>query len=294
MTITELNQIVESLKLTSKEKMIDEAFQYFIDNQINIQELKYILDNIKYKLRDEFYDMDIDYQKRYHQHKERVVTFTDKGVVTIEKEIFNKPYFYELVEASKKNKAMTLLLISYARKLDSLPISFVAMKYIRLKNLNYALTHNWLEYADKYDIKNLYDFYMHLAHAKKTKDILKMIDQLIAFLKKDTLLKLDLDLPFVKFAFDVESILSRMNPKIANTIRIRFLVYKPEYINDNEYNKTMENPRTLINKHKASFVPREIKELTEYYSKDNKKILDSFNDNGYRAIYYSILEEVAI
>ena len=293
MTSNELNQIIESLKVTAKEKMVDDAFQYFIDNQIDLNELDYILKGINYDLPDYFFDLDIDAQKRYHLHKKRIVTFTDKGVVTIEKEIFNKAYFYELVEAAKKNKSVTLALIDYAKKLDNLPIYFLTMKNVRLKNLNYVLNKsNWMSYIEKYNLKNLYDFYMHLVYSFKTKENLIMINELINYLKKDIYFNLDLSLPFVKFAFDVETLLSKLNDKIANTIRIKFLVYRPDYINDNEYNKTMENPRTLINKHKLSLSYSKLKEFNKYYQKDNKKILDSFNDNGYRAIYYSILEEV--
>ena len=288
MTNSELNQIIETIKLSAKEKMIDDAFQYFIDNQINVKELDYILKEINYNLPSDFFDLNIDKQKRYHLHKERIVKFTDKGVVTIENEIFNKVYFYELVEASKKNKSATQALIDYVRKLDNLPLYFLAMKYIKLKNLNYAVYHDWL----KYGINNLYDFYMYVINlSNKDFEKGKLIEQLITFFKKDTLFNLDLNLPFVKFAFDVETILSKLNDKVSNTIRMKFLVYKPEYLSDSEYNN-MDNPRTLINKHKNSFSYTKLKELNKYYQSNNKKILDSFNDNGYRAIYYSILEEV--
>ena len=293
MTNSELNQIIDTLKLSAKEKMIDDAFQYFIDNQINVDELDYILKGINYNLPDSFYDLEIEEQKRYHLHKKRIVTFTDKGVVTIEKEIFNKAYFYELVEAAKKNKSVTVALINYARKLDNLPLYFLTMKYVKLKNLNYAINHDWLKYADEYGVNNLYDFYMHVIYLNnKTLEKGKLINQLITFFKQDTLFNLDLTLPFVKFAFDVETILSFLSDKVSNTIRMKCFVYKPEYIKDNEYNKTMDNPRTLINKHKQSLPFTKLKELNKYYQANNKKILDSFNDNGYRAIYYSILEEV--
>ncbi len=293
MTRSELDQIVESLKLTSKEKMIDDAFKYFIDNQINTLQLKYILDCINYTLPDYFFNLSIDKQKTFHCHTKRLVLFTDKGIIIKEDEIFNSIYFYELAYASKKNKSITKVFINYSRKLDNLPLHFLTMKYVRLKNLDYAINHGWVEFAGKYKITNLYDFYMKVVYLPNSLFKTKLLSQLYSFFKIDTLFNLDMNLPFVKFSFDVESLLAspRLNHKIANTIKIRFLVYKPSYLKDNEYNKTLENPRTLINKHRDSFSTSKLKELSKYYSNDDYKILNSFNDNGYRAIYYSILEE---
>lgn len=293
MTRSELDQIVESLKLTSKEKMIDDAFKYFIDNQINTLQLKYILDCLNYTLPDYFFNLSIDKQKTFHCHTKRLVLFTDKGIIIKEAEIFNSIYFYELAYASKKNKSITKVLINYSRKLDNLPLHFLTMKYVRLKNLDYAINHGWVEFADKYKITNLYDFYMKVVYLPNSLFKAKLLSQLYSFFKIDTLFNLDMNLPFVKFSFDVESILASplLNPKVANTIKIKFLVYKPSYLKDNEYNKTLENPRTLINKHRDSFSTSKLKELSKYYSNDDYKILNSFNDNGYRAIYYSILEE---
>ncbi len=293
MTRSELDQIVESLKLTSKEKMIDDAFKYFIDNQINTLQLKYILDCINYTLPDYFFNLSIDKQKTFHCHTKRLVLFTDKVIIIKEDEIFNSIYFYELAYASMKNKAITKVLINYSRKLDNLPLHFLTMKYVRLKNLDYAINHGWVEFAGKYKITNLYDFYMKVVYLPNSLFKTKLLSQLYSFFKIDTLFNLDMNLPFVKFSFDVESLLAspRLNHKIANTIKIKFLVYKPSYLKDNEYNKTLENPRTLINKHRDSFSTSKLKELSKYYSNDDYKILNSFNDNGYRAIYYSILEE---
>ena len=112
MTIEEMNQIVENLKLQSKEKIIDDAFQLFIDNQVVLSEFEYILKKLNYELPKEFYDLPTNEQKRYHQHVRRQIEFTDKGPLTIESQIYNKPYFYELVEASKKNKKIILCIIS--------------------------------------------------------------------------------------------------------------------------------------------------------------------------------------
>ncbi len=293
MTRSELDQIVESLKLTSKEKMIDDAFKYFIDNQINTLQLKYILDCINYTLPDYFFNLSIDKQKTFHCHTKRLVLFTNKGIIIKEDEIFNSIYFYELAYASKKNKSITKVFINYSRKLDNLPLHFLTMKYVRLKNLDYAINHGWVEFAGKYKITNLYDFYMKVVYLPNSLFKTKLLSQLYSFFKIDTLFNLDMNLPFVKFSFDIESLLAspRLNHKIANTIKIKFLVYKSFYLKDNEYNKTLENPRTLINKHRDSFSTSKLKELSKYYSSDDYKILNSFNDNGYRVIYYSILEE---
>ena len=297
MTVDEMNQIVENLKLHSKEKIIDDAFQLLIDNQVVLSEFEFILNKLNYELPQEFHDLSKADQKRYHQHYRRQIEFTDKGPLTIERQIYNKPYFYELVEASKKNKKITESLMKYVHDMDIMPLYIIAMKYIKLKNITFATTHSkWMEYAEKKDLKSLYDFYMNVMNLDPSQYDIKTIalkkeftDQLIVLFKSDKYFNLDMSLPFVKFAFEMEVILSTLTPKVANTIKVKFLVYKPDYLKENEYNTTLENGRTLINKHKDKLNKAQIKKVVNYYSK-HRDILDSFNDNGYRAIYYSLVE----
>lgn len=292
MTTEEINQIVENLKLHGEEKVIDDAFQLFIDNQVTLSEFEIILSKLDYKLPPEFYEMSKDYQKQFHQHKFRRVEFTPNGPRYMEYEIYNKAYFRELIEGSKKNRHITEALMQYVHELDQLPLYIIAMQHIKLKNLKYAVQHeNWMSYSERTGRKTLYDFYIGITGLVNTKEKAELVEQFATFMAKDTGFNLDMNLEFVKFAFSIEYILSALNPKVANTIKMKFLVYKPEYIDDNEYNKSLENGRTLINKHKQIFKPKAVQNLVAYYSK-HRDILDSFGDDGYRAIYYSIIEEV--
>ena len=281
---------LDAIVVLAKEKTYDFVFQYYIDNQINDDELKYIFEKLGNPLPESFDDLYDDEKKRYYSHTYHTYKFTDKGPIPVEYEVFNKPYFDNLCKISERSKSNTLKLIDYVRKINNYPIIFLSMKYIKLKNLSYAYTHGWLDYAGD-NIKTLYDFYMMVAYDKNIKTK-KIYSSLKDFFKDIKYFNLDVDDSFFNFCFNIEALLSKMNKKVANTIRIKFLVYRPDYIDDNEYNKTIENTRTLINKHRSSIDDDMLKEIANYY-KGKEDIILNLPPNGYRAIYYSIIGEVS-
>lgn len=301
MTTEKLNQIYESLKLHSKEYAIDEIFQLFIDNQLVVSELEILLGKFNYYLPDDFHKMDKSEQKKYHQHKKHLIHLVD-GKETIETySVFNKAYFYELVEASSKNKSITKSLMQYAGQICSMPIHIITMQHVKVKNLDFFMQKK--DFVDIIDnqtfmtkkIRTLYDLYFYvllssnMAIPKPKK--MKLMGQLNDFFKNKSGFDLDLEIPFNNFIMFIEMLLSSLPRKNANTIKMKFLCYKPTYLNDNEYNMSLENPRTLINKHYQAMVQNKVKEVVNYYNK-HQDILNSFPYNGYTSIYYSLLEEV--
>lgn len=301
MTIEKLNQIYESLKLHSKEFAVDEIFQLFIDNQITVSELESLLSRFSYVLPEVFYKMEKSEQKTFHQHKKHLIHITKDNETIVTYSIFNKAYYYELVEASSKNKSVTKALMQYAGELDNLGIYIITMQHIKLRNLDFFMQRKQLvdiienkTFLGK-KIRTLYDFYFYVLSLSEKPPLvhqkMALLNQLSDFFKNKSGLNLDLNLPYVRFVSFIEMLLSNLPRKNANTIKIKFLCYKPEYLDENEYNYSLENCRTLINKHYQSMIPNKVKEVVNYYNK-NQDILNSFNYNGYTAIYYSLLEEV--
>lgn len=285
-----LKEIKEELDRYGLESAIDKAFKYFIDNQINKIELKELLDEIEYKVPEDLFLRRNDEIKIYRKHTQRIIEFNN-GTNEYSYEIYNKVYFDELAYCARRNKATTKTLIEYSNKLNSFPIHIRTMQEVRIKNIDYALTHDkWLKIIEDKNYKTLYDFIMGVMKMPPTSEKEELIGQIKEYLKKVSTFNLDLDLPFNKFAFDIELLLSCLNPKVANTIKVKFLVYTKDMLNDSDYNKDIQNPRTLINKFRDQFLQGTLTRTIDYYTK-NQDILDSFNDNGYRAIYYAIIAE---
>lgn len=285
-----LNEIKEELDRFGLESAIDKAFKYFVDNQIDKFELKELLDTIDYKVPADLFLRKNEEIKTYRKHTQRIIEFSN-GTNEYSYEIFNKVYFYELASCAKRNKATTETLIEYAKNLHSIPVHIRTMQEVRLKNIDYAIRHdNWMEIIEKNKYKTLYDFIMGVMLMPQSRQKDELIDQIKGYLKKPSTFNLDLDKPFNTFAFNIEVLLSKLNPKIANTIKIKFLVYTKDMLNDSDYNKDIQNPRTLINKFRDNFPASTLAKTIDYYTK-NQNVLDSFNDNGYRAIYYAIIAE---
>ena len=301
MTTEKLNQIYESIKHYSKLQAVDTVFQMFIDNQIVVSELDELLKKFNYSLPEYFYNLDKTEQKMYHQHYYREIHLINEKETIVTYARYNKTYFYELIEAAKKNKSITETLMKYVGDLDILPVTIIAMQNIRIKNLTFIQTRpNILELIEnkKFNgkkILTLYDLYFYLVglneKAKDGKEAAIVLVQLKDFFKNKSGLNLNFDLPFVIFVFAMEQLLSTIPRKIANTIKMKFLCYKPNYLPESEYNVSLENGRTLINKHIKTIIPGRMRKTVTYYNKHHD-IISSFGPNGYLAIYYSLLEEV--
>ena len=301
MTTEKLNQIYESIKHYSKLQAVDAVFQMFIDNQIVVSELEELLKKFNYLLPDYFYNLDKTEQKMYHQHHYHEIHLVNGKETVVTYARYNKAYFYELINAAKKNKSITETLMKYVGDLDILPVTIIALQNIKIKNITYIQTRpNILALIEDKKfmgkkILTLYDLYFYLTSlnekAKDGKEAAKVLVQLKDYFKNKSGLNLNFDLPFITFVFAMEQLLLTIPRKIANTIKMKFLCYKPNYLPEDEYNVSLENGRTLINKHIKSIIPGRMKKTVNYYNK-HQDIISSFGANGYLAIYYSLLEEV--
>ena len=238
-----LQEIKEELVRFGLESAIDKAFKYFVDNQIDKMELKELLYEIGYKVTDDLFSKKDEEIKTYRRHTQYIIEFNN-ATNEYSYEVFNKVYFDELAFCARRNKATTKALIEYSNKLNSFPINIRTMQKVKIKNIDYALTHNnWLKLINDRKYKTLYDFIMGVMKLPSTSEKDELVNQIKENLKKVNTFNLDLDLPFNKFAFDIEVLLSCLNPKVANTIKVKFLVYTKDMLDESEYNKEIQNPR---------------------------------------------------
>lgn len=285
-----LNEYKEALKSFGKAEIVDSAFKLFVDNQINALELNELLMLADYKLNEEFFSLPRSEQKKYYKHTIHVIPY-GKGIKEASsKTIFNKNYYNDLASNAKKNKEITKYLIDYTREIDNVALSIITMQRVKLNNISYIMQYEaWQPLIKENKLQNVFDLFVAIKHKNNN----EYFNKLKKYLANPLGFNLDLDNEFVKLAFMVEYILSDLKPKIANTIKIKFLVCSKDYFKASEYNDELISAKTLINKHINSFKANAIKEMFDYY-KDKTELLDSFNDNGYRAIYYSIIGGVKL
>lgn len=285
-----LEEYKEALKSYGKAEIIDKAFKLFVDNQISAYELNELLMLVDYKLNEEFFSLPRSEQKKYYKHTIHVIPY-GKGIKEASsKTIFNKNYYNDLVNNAKKNKEITKYLIDYTREIDNVALSIITMQRVKLNNISYIMQYEaWQPLIKENKLQNVFDLFVTVKHKNNN----EYFNKLKKYLANPLGFNLDLDNEFVKLAFMIEYIPSDLKPKIANTIKIKFLVCSKDYFKASEYNDELISAKTLINKHINSFKAKAIKEMFDYY-KDKTELLDSFNDNGYRAIYYSIIEGVKL
>ena len=214
-----------------------------------------------------------------------------------------------MISKCKEDESYFEILKEYISALDNVPLSFLKMQRFKLKEIvikenKTKFIDNFIKSKSKKDIKisTLFDLFVRILEEPEPKDVL-LRDKLnntkkvlFDYLKNNIGFTFDPGkFAFQKLATDCEIILSKLPVKVANTIKIKFLIYDKQYLNENEYNNSLKTGKTLINKffkdtEKNELVNAARKKLVKYY-KTHKDILDGFNDNGYRALLYAILKE---
>lgn len=294
--INELKAISEQLKFKNSINIQDDIFELFIDNKIDAESVAFLYKENGLHLPEEFLALAKDKQKRYRQHKQTKIAINE-DVQYYTSAIYNKNYFYDLVEASKKNKHITRTLIKYINELENIPLFIIGMQNLKIKNLD-KLSDSLKSYALDNHIIYFYDLFMDLNTKNdqmKLEKIYKFFDTKDYLLvKSDEKLNLDLNYFYVEFALFIEELLyTYYDRKIANTIKYKFLVYKKEYLKEKDYIQSRKNGIELLKKHFNNNDLTLLKNFKKYTQKNNDKI-DELPPNGYTAIYYSIsrLEEI--
>ena len=288
-----IKQIIENLQISNDMLYAEGAFQYYIDNQIDDDELYEVLKYNDFILPDDFFDLTIREKKSYLNHIQTRIYFENNEPKIYCYEVFNKNYFYYLADVSRKNKSLTEKLVSYVSDIGSeVNLMFLGMQYIRILYSRLGRFETIVNYCKSKEINNVYDLLVNLFSEKvTTKEIKQLQNLVVEQLKKDKFLELDLDNVFYRFALYIECALNLLTKKEANTIKVKFQVLNKENLRDIDFYSDSLHQKRIINTFKKKMTSNKILNMIFGYVIENQEIFDSFQPNGYSSIYYYLLEE---
>ena len=92
--------------------------------------------------------------------------------------------------------------------------------------------------------------------------------------------------------FKIEEILVFLDKKIANSIKMNFLIYKYDYLNKDEYDNDKGKLRSILRTlYKDKLDLSYVEDLRDFYKK-NSETINNFC-SGYTSFLYSLLKEAA-
>ncbi len=290
---SKIKNIIDLLQASNNMLFAENAFKFYIDNQINEKELKEILSYNNFSLPDYFYDMPIRKKKTFLNHIQTRIYFDNNKPKIYSYEVFNKNYFYYLVECAKKNKSITEKLIDYVNEIGiEVNLMFLGMEHIKIQYSKLARYETIMNYCKDKKINNIYDLLVSLfSYVVAPDDIKQLQNLLIAQIKKENMLNFDLDDKFVRFALYIECILNLLSKKEANTLKIKFNILNKEYLRENDYYDDELHQKRIINTFKKKIKDNKILNLAYGLVLNNQEEFSSFGPNGYSSIYYYFLEE---
>jgi len=242
--------VINKLKKQEFEYYVNEAFKYFIDNQITAEELNVILKYKGYVLPDSFFELSKPEQKKYRQYlstKVDILGVEDQQYYCL---VYNRVYFYELLNKSKTNKEYSRRLMEYCNYVQDIPMCLISLKNLKLKNVDFFNKIIFDDLKNNYEISTVFDLYSLIEREKsdtnKNREELKkwekVSEKMLQFftIEKEEHLRQHLEYPiddtYSKIALRIERFLDQVNkPKLKNTIKIKSLAYRKEHLLDDDY-----------------------------------------------------------
>ena len=289
-----LKEILDAIRSNNNTLFAESAFQYYIDNQITDNELIELLKEDGYKLPDDFISFSKRKKRTYLNHIQTRIYFENGEERYYWYEVFNKPYFYDLAKHARKNKELTNKMISYLKEVgnDSVPLMFLGMQYVKLKNTTLSRYQTLNDYAEGNGINDVYEMLVTLyTESEIKKGIVQLKNLLKEQLIKKTLFEFDLNLPFVEFSLYIECALHLLPRKEANTLKVKFHILQPEQLRDIDYYSDIEHQTRIINTFKKKMTNNRVMSKISGFVISNQDTFDNFSPNGYSAIYYYLMEE---
>ena len=288
-----LKQIVEDLQSSTDMLYAEGAFQYYIDNQINEQELIEILKVQNFTLPENFSSLPVRKKKTYLNHIQTRIYFENGEPKVYWYEVFNNRYFYYLAEVSRKNKSITRKFIDYIVDIgNEINLTFLGMQYIKVANCNLGRFETIINYCKEKEISNVYDLLISVFSERVfTIERRQLQNLIIDQIKKESLFNIDLDDVFYRFALNVECALELLTRKEANTIKVKFQILNKEHLRDIDYYSDEMHQKRIINTFKKKMTNNKVLGMLSGHIIDNQEEFDKFQPNGYSAVYYYLLEE---
>lgn len=290
---SKIKGIIDLLQLSNNMLFAENAFQFYIDNQINEKELKEILNYNNFSLPAYFYHMPIRKKKTFLNHVQTRVYFENNVPKIYSYEVFNKNYFYYLVDCAKKNKSITEKLIRYVNEIGfEVNLMFLGMEHIKIQYSKLARYETLMNYCKDNKINNIYDLLVSLfSYVIVPNDIKELQNLVIAQMKKENMFNFDLDEKYNRFALYIECIINLLPKKEANTLKIKFKILEKKYLRDNDYYDDELHQKRIINTFKKKIKDNKILNLAYGLVLNNQEEFSNFYPNGYSSFYYYFLEE---
>lgn len=279
----------------SKEEYLDEIdyiYNKFIDNYIDVNEMKFQLSEIGFEFPNEFYSLSIEEQKQYMCHHRIFLSSENNEFTEYYLETYNKHYFELLSSLSKKNKKLTQKLIDYTNDFSfgNINLIFWSMNYIYVRYTDLMRYDNVKEYILNNNISTVYDLIVSVFSHTKDSDYLELKENLKEIIIKDKWFQIDIDKKQNKFYIHMECILSLLPKKESNILKLYFCILNEDYLNVDEDYYDIKIIKSIFNKIKKIVPDNLITKASSYYY--NYIIKEkNFNPDGYFALFLFLIKE---
>jgi hypothetical protein len=292
-------EIVKKLKKDQGITYVEGAFRYYIDNQIDDQDLDEILKADDYHLESSFFSSIRRDKKQYFTHEKHRITFDLEAnqyfINTYP--IYNRNYFFYIASKATRNKQITTDLMHYLRDLGQYNAHCLifGLDYIKVKNLSLIQYDAVKNFVQDHDIKTLYELLTSaIIDNINNKEPSPLINIISNFFIKEENFQFDINSKYATFCIYIECALSLVDKKTANTIRFNFNVLPPNTLKEEDYYQDNENKFRSINTLKKKIKKENGEKVlfaTSRYVKENQKEINEFPENGYKALYMTLMEE---
>lgn len=280
-----ITQIIKQLKSEQNVSYLKKAFRYFVDNQIDANELKEILKYDDLQLPEYFYSLHKFSQKKFLKTEIVYVQIINNGPIYNVKTIFNNYYFYYLVNKAKRNKEYTTMLINYLNNLEDINIKFFALKFINLKFTSLVQYSDVMTYSSQNHISNFYELLFDV-YSKPQND--KFKTTLKDFLKSGRFVYFDLDDKFTIYTLLIECLFYLLPSNIRDKAKLKFLILDKEYF-ENSYIDKIDLDINVLKDYGNDFKANVLKQVESFIS-SNEEFMRNMKPNGYLAFYSALVE----
>lgn len=287
----------------SNEQIIEFAHELFNDCIFSLDDLKYIYNKLNVK-----WNQDNDYKPLYmlRNNKDYIIEydFDYQSPLKSKKYIFDKKYFDYLANKAQSSKKYMDRFLEYVANLEEIPLKYYALEFVKLKNIEFENDTDYYLVTDSMDnyafngrkIRNLRDLWGFAVSNPLNKYSLKikefcekfMNDKMGMYLKEESSYKkVQIEKLFIYY---MEQTLVNLDVKVANSIKVNFLIYNKKWLDKNEYDINKTTIKKILKNYVDSLLNSKILNIEKFY-KENKEIVNELC-NGYLPLFDLITKGV--
>lgn len=287
----------------SNEEIIEFANELFNDCVFSLADLKYIYNKLNVMWNEE-YDYKPLYMLRNNKDYVTEYDFDYQKPIIAKKYSFDKKYFNYLADKAQGSKKYMNKFLGYVEKLKETPLKYYALEFVKLKSIEfendndyYLVTDSMTDYTfNGRKIKNLRDLWGFAVSNPLNKDSSKikefcekfMNDKMGMYLKEESSYKkVQIEKLFIYY---MEQTLVNLDVKVANSIKVNFLIYNKKWLDKNEYDINKTTIKKILKNYVDSLLNSKILNIEKFY-KENKEIVNELC-NGYLPLFDLITKGV--